>query len=160
MIRNARLIDVDKIIELEKDYYDTYSINKHVLTEWIKTGRYYVIEKDGAIIGSMYFEFLKEIKQLPWEHKAVDEEPNYLYISEVAVKSEDVLIELFSNVLEKATENNVKGILWLTGEKSKHDKIEQKFLKSDGFKLRKHVDRWECSPGYFISDHNIWIKSL
>lgn len=160
MIRRARLTDVDKIIELEKEYYDNYFISKNILTEWIKTGRYYVIEKDGVIIGSMYFEFLKDIRELPWEHKPVDEESNYVYISEVAVKSENVLIELFSKILEKAAENNVKGIIWLTGEKSKHDKIEQKFLKSNGFKLRKHIDRWECSPGYFVSDHNIWVKSL
>jgi len=162
MIRKANPNDVDKIIEIEKGYYDGYSISKNILTEWIRTGRYYVIEneKDGIVIGSIYFEFLKEIRDLPWEHKTVDEEPNYVYISEIAVKSEDVLHELFSKVLEAARERNAKSILWLTGEKSKHDKIEQGFLKSSGFKLKQHVKKWEYAPGYFISDHNIWELKL
>jgi len=160
MLRKAKPSDVDKIIELEKIYYERFSISKNVLTEWTKTGRYYVIEKDGSIIGSIYFEFLKEVRDLPWEHKPVDEEPNYIYISEIAVKSEDVLKELFSKVLEAALKNNVKAILWLTGEKGKHDKIEKSFLKSNGFILQQHVDKWECAPGYFITDHSIWVKEV
>jgi len=159
-IRKANQNDVDKIIKLEKYYYDGYSISENVLEKWIKTGRYYVIEKDGIVIGSIYFEFLKEIRDLPWEHETVNEEPNYVYISEIAVKSENILKELFSKVLESAREHNVKSILWLTGEKSKHDHIEQKFLKSNGFKLKQHVEKWECAPGYFISDHNIWELNL
>ena len=160
MIRKANQNDVDKIVELEKDYYDSYSISKNILTEWIRTGRYYVIEKDGIVIGSIYFEFLKEIRDLPWEHKTVDEKSNYVYISEIAVKSEEVLHELFSKVLEAARKRNAKSILWLTGEKSKHDKIEQRFLKSNKFEIKKHVEKWECAPGYFISDHNIWELKL
>jgi hypothetical protein len=157
MLRKASQDDVDKIVELEKSYYDGYSISKNVLAEWIRTGRYYVVEQDG-VVGSIYFEFLKEIKDLPWEHDVVDENPNYIYISEVAVKTEEVLQELFSKILEVGKESKVKAILWLTGEKAKHDKIEQKFLKSNGFKLKQHVDKWECAPSHFIDDHNIWIK--
>ena len=160
MLRKANSSDVDKIVELEKDYYDGYSISKNILTDWIRTGRYYVAEKDGIVVGSIYFEFLEEIKDLPWEHEVVNEKSNYVYISEVAVKSEDILQELFSKVLEAAREHNVKAILWLTGEKSKHDKIEQRFLKSNGFKFKQHVEKWECAPGYFISDHNIWELKL
>jgi N-acetylglutamate synthase-like GNAT family acetyltransferase len=160
MLRKANPNDVDKIVELEKNYYDGYSISKNILAKWIRTGRYYVVERGGVVIGSIYFEFLKEIKGLPWEHEAVDEKPNYVYISEIAVKSEEILKELFSKVMEVAREQNVKAILWLTGEKAKHDKIEQRFLKSNGFKVKQHVDEWECAPGYFISDHNIWIKGL
>jgi len=160
MLRKANPNDVDKIVELEKDYYDGYSISKNILAKWIKSGRYYVVERGGAVVGSIYFEFLKKIKDLPWEHEAVDEKPNYIYISEIAVKSENILKELFSKVLEVAQEQNVKAILWLTGEKAKHDQIEQRFLKSNGFKLKQHVDEWECAPDYFINDHNIWIKGL
>ena len=158
MLRKANPNDIDKIVELEKDYYDGYSISKNILENWIRTGRYHVVEKDGIVIGSIYFEFLQEIKDLPWEHNAVDEEPNYVYISEIAVRSEDVLQELFSKVLEVAQEHSTKAILWLTGEKSKHDHIEQRFLKSNGFKLKQHVEKWDCAPGYFLDDHNIWIK--
>jgi len=160
MLRRARQSDVDKIVELEKGYYDGYFISKNILAEWIKTGRYYVVERDSVVTGSIYFEFLEDVKDLPWEHEAVDEKPNYVYISEIAVKTEDVLQELFSKVLKVAKEQNVKAILWLTGEKAKHDKIEQRFLKSNGFKVKQHVDEWECAPGYFISDHNIWIKKI
>jgi len=160
MLRKANPSDVDEIIELEKDYYDSYSISKDVLAKWIGTGRYYVVEKDGIVIGSIYFEFLQEIKDLPWEHETMDEEPNYVYISEIAVKSEDVIQELFSKVLEAAREHNVKAILWLTGEKAKHDRIEQRFLESNDFVLKQHIEKWECAPGYFIGDHNIWIKKL
>jgi N-acetylglutamate synthase-like GNAT family acetyltransferase len=160
MLRKAKSGDADKIIELEKSYYDGYSISKNVLVGWTKTGRYYIVEKDGAVVGSIYFEFLSEIKDLPWEHKPIDEEPNYVYISEVAVKSEDVIPKLFSKVLEAAQKRSVKAVLWLTGEKARHDQIEQNFLKSNGFELKQRVKKWECSPDYFISDHNIWIKKI
>jgi N-acetylglutamate synthase-like GNAT family acetyltransferase len=160
VLRRATPNDVNKIVELEKSYYDGYCISKNILIEWIKTGRFYVIEDGSDIAGSIYFEFLSEIKDLPWEHGPVDEESNYVYISEVAVKSEDVLSELLSKVLEVAREHNVKAVLWLTGERAKHDKIEQRFISSNGFELKQRVKKWECAPNHFLSDHNIWIKPL
>lgn len=160
MLRKAGPSDAGKIIALEKSYYDGYSIGKEVLLAWIRTGRYWVIEEGKIVVGSMYFEFVDKIKQLPWEHEPVDGVPNYVYISEVAVKSEEGLPALFSKVMEAARKRGAKAVLWLTGEKANHDRIEQRFLKKSGFKLDQRVERWECSPGYFIGDHNIWIKRL
>jgi hypothetical protein len=117
-IRKADSNDVDKIVGLEKDYYDGYSVSKNILTKWIRTGQYYVVEeRNGVVVGSIYFEFLEKIRALPFEHEPVDEKPNHVYVSEVAVKSEDVFQELFSKVLEAAGERHAKSILWLTGDR-------------------------------------------
>lgn len=160
MLRKAEPSDADNIISLEKSYYDGYSIGKDALLAWIKTGRYWVLEENGAVVGSIYFEFLDEIKDLPWVHGPVDETPNYIYISEVAAESENILPALFSKVLETAREHGVKAVLWLTGEKAKHDRVEQRFLKANGFELEQNIKKWECAPGIFLSDHSIWIKRL
>jgi len=160
MIRKAEVIDPKSIIELEKEYYDKYSISEDLLLKWIKNGNFYVAEENSKIIGSIYFEFLDEIKDLPWCHEPIAGLGKYIYISEVAAESGEINPALFDEVLKAGRENNCEGIVWLTGVKSNHDKIEQKFLKSNGFEKYKDVDNWECSPNYFINDHSLWIKRL
>lgn len=162
MIREANVSDskqiIGQIIELEKEYYDGYSISEEILVKWIENGNFFVIEENSKIAGSIYFEFLNEIKDLPWCHEPITGIGKYIYISEIAIDSEDRIPILFSKVLEAAKENHCEAIVWMTGEKGSHDKIEQDFLKTNGFKIAKKVENWECAPGYFVQDHSLWLK--
>ncbi len=160
MIRKVNLSDLKQIIELEKKYYDGHYISEEVLAKWIENGSFFVIEENSKIAGSIYFEFLDEIKSLPWYHEPIKGLGRYIYISEVAVDSKDKAPILFNEVLKVARENNCEAIIWLTGEKANHDKIEQGFLKANGFEKFKFVEEWECAPGRFIHDHSLWLKEL
>lgn len=160
MIRKAEKIDSKNIIELEKRYYDGYSISEDLLSKWISNGNFYICEEDSKIIGSIYFEFIDKIKDLPWHHEPIIGNGKYAYISEIAVNSENVVPALFQKVMDTAKQKNCEAIIWLTGVKSNHDKIEQGFLKSSGFEKFKDVKDWECAPNYFIDDHSLWVKKL
>jgi len=155
MIRTASLVDIDNIKKLELNKYRT--ISERILVKWIKNGNFFVMEEDEKIVGSIYFEFLDEIKDLPWEHDPISvESGKYIYISEIAVDSKERFPILFDEVLEAA--KDCEGIIWLTGEKSRHYQIEQEFLKKNKFKKHIDVKDWECAPGRFISDHSLYIK--
>jgi hypothetical protein len=160
MIRKAKIIDAKSIIELEKRYYDGYSISEDFLLKWIRNGNFYVSEENSKITDSIYFEYLDEIKDLPWCHEPISETGKYIYISEVGTDKDEINPDLFKEALKAVRENNCEGIIWLTGVKSNHDRIEQAFLKSNGFEKYKDVENWECSPNYFINDHSLWIKDL
>jgi hypothetical protein len=160
MIRPAKISDIETIVGLEKKYYDGYSLSEEILEKWIKNGNYYVLEENSMIVGSIYFEFIEEIKGLPWQHEPINGVGNYVYISEIAVDSKDKIPVLFQKVLDSAKENNCKGIVWLTGEKSNHDKIEREFLQSYGFIKFEDVKNWECAPNYFVDDHALWLMKM
>ena len=160
MIRKANVSDSKQIIELEKEYYEGYSTSEGVLAKWIENGNFFVMEENYKILGSIYFEFLNEIKDLPWYHEPIKGLGKYVYISEIAIDSKDKIPILFSEVLKVAEGNDCEAIIWLTGEKSNHDKIEQGFLKANGFKITKKVENWECVPEYFVHDHSLWVKTL
>jgi len=160
MIRKANISDSKQIIELEKKYYDSYSISEEILAKWLENGNFFVIEENSKIVGSIYLEFLDEIKDLPWYHEPVKGLGKYVYISEIAVDSKDKVPILFKEVLKVAKENNCEAIVWLTGEKSNHDKVEQGFLKANSFKIFKQVENWECAPEYFVHDHSLWLKKI
>ncbi|UCD04296.1 MAG: hypothetical protein JSW73_01505 [Candidatus Woesearchaeota archaeon] len=157
MIRKASLVDIDKIKRLEMNYYSGSHISERILVKWIKNGNFFVIEEDSRIVGSIYFEFLDEIKDLPWEHDPIGvESGKYIYISEIAVDSKERIPILFEKVSEAA--NGCEGIIWLTGERSNHDKIEYEFVKNNGFKRYKHITYWECAPDRFVNDHTLYTK--
>ena len=160
MVREANISDAKQIIELEKDYYEGYSISEEVLVKWIENGNFFVTEENSKIVGSIYFEFLNEIKDLPWYHEPIKGLGKYAYISEIAIDSKDRVPILFNEVLKVAKENSCEAIVWLTGEKGSHDKIEQDFLKANGFKISKKVESWECAPDYFVHDHSLWFKKI
>lgn len=160
MTREANISDLKQIIELEKEYYEEYSISEELLAKWIENENFFVIEENSKIVGSIYFEFLNEIKDLPWCHEPIKGLGKYIYISEIAVDSKNRVPILFSQVLKVAEENNCEAVIWLTGEKSNHDKIEQEFLKTNDFKIFKPVENWECAPGQFIHDHSLWVKEI
>lgn len=157
MIRKASLVDIDQIRKLEMNYYSGHNISERILVKWIKNGNFFVIEEDSKIVGSIYFEFLEEIKDLPWEHDPMEKESGtYIYISEIAADSKERIPILFEKVLEAA--KDCEAIIWLTGEKSTHDQIEQEFLKKNKFKKYTSVENWECAPGRFVNDHSLYIK--
>ena len=160
MIRKANISDSKQIIELEKGYYDGYSISENVLVKWINNGNFFAIEEDSKLVGSIYFEFLDEIKDLAWEHEPIKGPCKFIYISEVAVDSPDRIPILFDEVLKSAELNKCEAIVWLTGEGGNHDKTERKFLEKNDFKLFKKVESWECFPGHFIQDHSLWLKEI
>ena len=161
MIQQAKISDIKQIQELEKMYYDGYFISESILAQWIKNRYFFLIEEDSKIVGSIYFEFLDEIKDLPWEHPSIKNKTGkYVYISEISIDFPERINELFAKIVKTAKDANCAAIIWLTGEKAKHDRIEQKFLEQNGFKVYKKVDNWECSPKYFIHDHSLWIKEL
>lgn len=160
MIRIASLVDIDQIKKLEINYYEGHHISERILVKWVKNGNFFVIEENSKIVGSIYFEFLDETKDLPWEHEPIKELGKYIYISEIAVDSIDRIVILFKEVLKAAKENKCEAIIWITGEKSKHDKIEQEFLKSNDFEMYSNVEEWECTPGRLIQDHSLWLKKL
>ena len=160
MIRKANISDSEQIIELEKGYYDGYSISEESLVEWIKNGNFFVIEDGLKLVGSIYFEFLDEIKDLPWEHEPIKGPGKYIYISEIAIDSTERIPILFDEVLKSAKVNKCEAIIWLTGEGGNHDKTETDFLKGNAFEVFRKVDNWECSPGYFVHDHSLWLKKL
>ncbi len=117
-------------------------------------------EENSKVVGSIYFEFLDEIKNLPWYHEPTIEKGEYVYISEITVDSKIRIPELFNQVVKLAKENDCHEIIWLTGEKHNHDRIEQEFLKKNDFSIFKRVENWECSPGYFVHDHSLWLKKI
>jgi len=160
MIRKAEEKDIKNIIELEKRYYDGYSMPEGLLLKWIENGNFFVAEEDSKITGSIYFEFLDEIKDLPWHHEPIAGTGKYVYISEVGTDTDEINPALFDEVLKAGKENGCEGIVWLTGVKSNHDKIERKFLESNGFEKYKDVENWECAPGHFVNDHSLWLKKI
>lgn len=84
-------------------------------------------------------------------------------MSEVGVLDEygaDLMQTLFRKVVKKAKQDGVKFAVWLTGGKSKHDKIELEVLKREGFERKEQVQNWEAYPSHFVSDHWVWMKKL
>lgn len=157
MIRNASLVDIDQIKKLEMKYYNNKCISERILVKWIKNGNFFVMEEDSKIVGSIYFEFLDEIKDLPWEHEPLlQESGKYIYISEISADSKERIPVLFEKALEAA--KDFEEVIWLAGNKAEHDQIAQEFLKKNSFKKYTSVENWECSPNKFTEGHNLYTK--
>lgn len=72
----------------------------------------------------------------------------------------DILQKLVEYVIKKVKSGGCEAIIWLTGSKSKHDKIETEILRVNGFEKKETVKHWEAYPNYFVDDHCLWIKEL
>ena len=72
----------------------------------------------------------------------------------------NILQKLFNKVLEKSKRDKCKKIIWLTGLKSKHDKIESRLLSKNKFAKKEKVKHWEAYPNHFVNDHFIWVKKV
>jgi len=161
-IQEATQVDIKDIQTIEKEYYEGFSCPKDILGRWIKTKNFLLAKnkKDNSV-AFLFFEEIKTIKALPFIHKLCDEPGSYLYISEVGILNKyidtNILELLFKELLKR--NKRKKGVVWVTGSKSKHDKVELGFKKLD-FKKIKKVEKWEAYPNHFVKDHWIWFKKI
>jgi N-acetylglutamate synthase-like GNAT family acetyltransferase len=165
--RPAKLQDIMQIQKIEKEYYEGLSCPKEILKSWIEKlpKNFIVAEENGRIAAFIFFERLNKIKAMPFVHNvAHSPKGEYVYISEIGIsgKSKDcgLLQELLEKAIEKSKRDKCKAIIWVTGSKSKHDKIEMSILRNNGFVKKENAKRWEAYPGHFVGDHHIWIKKL
>lgn len=161
-IRKATPNDIKEIQLVEQDYYKGFVCDKKTLESWIRTENFFVAEENNKIIGFIFFEFLNEIKALPFIHKPINKEGKCAYVSEISVINQNIKLmqDLFDFMLKIVKERGCRALMWVTGGKSKHDKLELEIIKNNSFVKGKNVVNWECYPGKFVSDHWIYIKEL
>ncbi|MBL7169546.1 MAG: GNAT family N-acetyltransferase [Candidatus Aenigmarchaeota archaeon] len=168
-LRNAKLVDVKKIQDLENEYYGGFSVSLDILENWIEglSENFFIAEENDGILGCIFFEYLNSVKSVPYVHKLVhDKNGKYGYVSEILIKDElkntDLGQKLFDKMLEKCKNDGMKGVIWLTGppEEIGHDMIENQLITKNDFKRIRRVKKWEATPNFFIDDHWIWIKEL
>lgn len=166
-IRKIREAELRKISEVDMDFYEGYQTHLEVLENWLKTfpDGFLVVEEYDDIVVYIFAELINEIKALPFIHDAKlthSEKGEYLYISGFGIRS---AFEKFGEILmEKiitfAKSKNCKAIVWVTGEKMKHDIYEKQLIEKFGFIKKEIVEKWESHPNHFVSDHSIWVKEL
>src|SRR4030042_2735461 len=140
-IRNATLNDIKAIQSVEKDYYEGFSCDEETLKSWIKNNNFFVAEENNKSAGFIYFEFIGEIKALPFIHKPARGKDGYAYVSEIGVvnSSVNLMQKLFDFMLKITEEKDCKAVIWVTGGKSKHDKLEMEIIKNNGFLKKENV---------------------
>jgi hypothetical protein len=171
--RNPTLDDIDAIHEIAKEYYKGYEASKEVLTGWIKdaTSQFIVVEVAGEIAGCIFWEYLDEIKAIPYFHESKDynsSKGKYAYVSEIVIAEKykrKGLIWLLYGVLEINLKDDCKGIIWVTGNPKyihvmEHEETEHTMIKAGRFKYVKRVKDWEYAPGKFNNSHNIYFKKI
>jgi len=159
-IRNATSNDIKAIQSVEKDYYEGFSCDEETLKSWIKNNNFFVAEENNKIAGFIYFEFIDEIKALPFIHKSIRGKGEYAYGSEIGVVNNNLKLmqKLFDFMLKIIKGKDCKAVIWVTGGKSRHDKLELEIIKNNGFLKKENVLKWECYPGKFVDDHWIYAK--
>lgn len=167
--RQATVKDIKAIQEIEKEYYEGFSADEKILKSWIETlPENFILAEDNKskMVGFIFVEYLEKPQALPFIHdvnKTHKKNGRYFYVSEVGVLDEfgiGLMQTLFREAADKARQDGVKFAVWLTGERSKHDKMELEVLEREGFKRKEQVKNWEAYPGYFVSDHQIWVKKI
>ena len=165
-IRQASLQDIPQIQAVEREYYDGFSCPEDILSDWIMGSpeNFLVAEDGGRVVGFLFFEYLNEARALPFVHKLEGQKGAYAYVSEVGVLDEfqdsDVLQRLFEKMAGKSGFHHCKAIVWLTGSKSRHDRLEKMLLLKNGFRKKENASHWEAFPGFFVDDHWIWAKEI
>lgn len=165
--RLAKFQDIEQIQQVEKEYYERFSCPRKILKSWIRQlpENFIVAEEGVKVIAFIFFEYLDEIKAVPFVHEiAHKENGKFVYISEVGIldeyKNTNILQELFEKIIEKARKDNCEKIIWLTGQQHKHDKNELNLLLQNKFVKTKNVKHWEAYSGHFVDDHWIWEKVI
>jgi len=70
----------------------------------------------------------------------------------------NLMQELFNKLVERSRKDGCKKVIWITGLKHKHDKIESVILLNNNFVRKDNIENWEAHPGHFVDDHYIWVK--
>lgn len=166
-IRKIKESEVGKIQEIDKDFYEGYSTSLDVLSKWFENfpEGFLVAEDSGNIVGYIFVELFNKIKAVPFIHDTKTthtEKGKYLYVSGFGVKdgfdkAGEILME---HIIEFAKSKKCRAIIWVTGEKMKHDIYEKRLTERFGFKKKEMIEKWESHPNRFVSDHNIWVKKL
>ncbi len=164
-IREVQQKDFKSIQAIEKEYYEGYSCPESVLRNWIKKGKtnFLVVEDaHGKLSAFLFLEAIKTVRPLPFLHESQDKSGKYLYASEVGILNKYTRTNLLDDLFKELLKQNEgkKGVVWVTGGKSKHDKVELRILKKECFKRLKRIARWEACPNHFVNDHWIWFKKL
>ncbi|MCX6814322.1 MAG: hypothetical protein NTY20_01560 [Candidatus Aenigmarchaeota archaeon] len=161
-IRPAKPSDIMGIQEIERSYYEGFSCPDSIMESWISTGRFLLTEESGKILGFMFFEYVNKAEALPFIHKPLgNSRGKYCYISEVGTSGRPGVLEgLMESVIRKSKGNGCNVVIWLTGSKSRHDRIESDFLLKESFMKISNVRHWEAYPGHFVHDHHIWMKKI
>jgi hypothetical protein len=162
MIRRATPSDIMRIQEIEREYYDGFYCPEGILESWIGTGRFLLAEEGGDILGFMFFEYVNKPESLPFIHKPLrNTMGRYCYISEAGTSvGPGILHGLLESVIRKSKGNGCRAVVWLAGSKARHDMIETDLLLKESFMKIKKAKHWEASPGHFVDDHHIWMKSI
>lgn len=166
-VRKIMEAELWKIGEIDMDFYEGYSTPLEVLRNWrnIFPDGFLVVEEDDAIVGYIFIELFEEIKAVPFMHDARlthSEKGKYIYVSGFGVKNgfEKTCKTLLREIIEFAKSKSCKTIVWVTGERMKHDVFEKELIGKYGFVKKERIEKWESHPNRFVSDHYIWIKEL
>jgi len=90
LFRQPKLKDESQIHEISEEFYKGYETTKDVLRGWIKDlpKQFIVVEINGKIEGCVFWEYLEEIKAIPYFHKSEDynsPKGKYAYVSEIVI---------------------------------------------------------------------------
>ncbi|MFZ3077075.1 MAG: hypothetical protein WA139_01340 [Candidatus Aenigmatarchaeota archaeon] len=166
-IRKIKEMELRKISEIDMDFYEGYKTPLEVLVNWfnIFPEGFLVSEEAGDISGYIFVELLEEIKSVPFIHDAKithTRNGKYLYVSGFGAKNgfEQAGNLLLEEITKFGRSRNCKAIVWVTGEKMKHDIYEKRLIERFGFIKKEMIEKWESHPNHYVSDHAIWIKEL
>ncbi|TRZ55056.1 hypothetical protein D4Q76_01215 [archaeon] len=166
-IRKIRETELHKISEIDRDFYEGYETPSEVPQNWFHNfpEGFFVAEEAGNIFAYIFVEMFEKIKAVPFIHDAKTthtENGKYIYVSGFGIKNGFEKVEnfLLEEIIKFGSSKNCKAIVWVTGEKMKHDIYEKHLIERYGFIKKENIEKWESHPNHFVSDHNIWIKEL
>lgn len=166
-IRKIKETDLRKIGGIDRDFYEGYQTPFEVLANWVEIfpEGFIVAEENNDIVAYIFVELFGKIKAVPFIHDAKithSQKGKYLYVSGFGVrngfeKAGEILME---HIIEFAKSKKCRAIIWVTGEKMKHDIYEKQLIEKFGFIKKQIIEKWESHPNRFVSDHAVWIKNL
>lgn len=166
-VRKIRESELQKILDIDRDFYEGYSTPLEVLTNWcnIFPDGFLAAEEDGVIVGYVFVELFDKVNAVPFIHDAKTthaKNGKCLYVSGFGVKDgyEKDSEALLQEIVKLAKSKNCKAIVWVAGERMKHDVFERNLIEKHGFIKKERIKKWESHPNRFVSDHFIWVKFL
>lgn len=166
-IRKIRETELQKISGIDKEFYEGYQTPLEVLVNWFNNfpEGFLVAEEADDIFAYIFVELFDGIKAVPFIHDARlahYRNGKFIYVSGFGVKDgfEKAGNFLLEEIITLGKVKNCKAIVWVTGEKMKHDIFEKRLIQEFGFAKKERIEKWESHPNRFVSDHAIWIKEL